>query len=360
MNHHQQPPPPHSHHSYISLGFCTSIKKKNIKLDVVMMTILLLMMMLGITTIHATWEENNNNSLSEPSIEPSNHSTTTTTMSAPQKRTIPKVILRTKEEHHERMHQQYHHPHHPHQQQQRKGKSSFYTQPYSKFIQWHHCYSTADDEEDDGISLVTAHLTIIPTRYNVPGVRVDMNMKFNMHVSDTNVLFYQLELWHEETGQTIKYKGPYDVCCGSFIHNDSIDHVDIKKSDLEYGCSLEESNCPILNLNKTYHAQIERPLYVTEKGTYEASVKIYKHRVLESDPSRTEKYEYLCVDIPFKVNFEKEMLNTALWKQSKDGELSLTTMTTTTQTTTITPDTESFTSTTSSNLSDKPLIKDEM
>ncbi|KAG2373928.1 hypothetical protein C9374_011593 [Naegleria lovaniensis] len=293
-------------------------------------------------------------------------------------RPIPKVIMRTKEEHQR---------HNQRRTTQTSSSSTTFTQPHSKFIQWHHCYSADEEDLESGISLITAHLTIVPTRYNVPGVRVDMDMKFNMPIPNTNMLFYQFELWHEETGQTIKYKGPYDVCCGNFIHpheksrshghddddkdekeqNSSGERVDSsqnsssnnnnnnnneeiknhplsKNHHLEFGCSLEESHCPIVNLNKTYHAQIERPLYVTEKGTYEASVKIYKHRQLESDPSRTEKYEYLCVDIPFKVNFEKEMLNTALWKQTSpnEGDLALTT------------------SSSSTSIDKHPVIKDEM
>jgi len=30
---------------------------------------------------------------------------------------------------------------------------------------------------------------------------------------------YQVELWHQETGSRIKYKGPYDVCCGLKVNS---------------------------------------------------------------------------------------------------------------------------------------------
>ena len=48
-----------------------------------------------------------------------------------------------------------------------------------------------------------------------------------------------------------------------------------------------------------------------------------KWEALESDPNRKEMFEYLCFDIPFKLDIDNETLNTALWKAGSE-ELSLT------------------------------------
>ncbi|EFC42566.1 predicted protein [Naegleria gruberi] len=129
-----------------------------------------------------------------------------------------------------------------------------------------------------------------------------MDIKFNEPIMETNHLFYNLELWHEETGQKIKYKGPYDICCGSFLGNQS-------KNNLEINCKLQDSNCPIINLNKTYHINIERPLYSILNGTHEATLRIYKYQQLEHDPQRREMIEHLCLDIPFKLLLPSSNLN---------------------------------------------------
>ena len=191
-----------------------------------------------------------------------------------------------------------------------------YSKPGDKFIKWKHCYG---DEETD-ISLITAHATLIPTRYATPGIRLEMDVRFNKPLSELNSTFYNMELWHEQTGQKIKYRGPYDLCCGSIIANQPNSH-----SHVEYGCTLEESNCPITNTSEIYRLQMERPLYTTLDGTHEATFRVYQWKTSEHS-GRREMDELLCVDIPFKLEMNTDPSDKLLWRMEEDESQSIITV----------------------------------
>ncbi|KAL9658624.1 hypothetical protein ABK040_006160 [Willaertia magna] len=190
---------------------------------------------------------------------------------------------------------------------------------------------------------------------------------FNNYSNNLFTTWYiRIEMWHEQTGKTIKYKGPYDICCGTFLtflnnNKNNIKNITIdinsqqqqqttslqqqnntlqnetlqQNKHLEYNCDLSTSICPIIinnntttttnientNIENIYNIQFSRPLYLSENGTYEITLKIYHLKPIFSNsneenksiPIRNEMIDDLCIIFPIQLYFN-ENLNNLLWK----------------------------------------------
>jgi hypothetical protein len=176
------------------------------------------------------------------------------------------------------------------------------------FLDWKQCYGEPTSE------FMTPHyaqLKLVGTPYNTPGVAISVQATLaNNFTIEPNQVFYKFELWHEQTGSRIKYKGPFDVCCGGFVlpnyidqnivtHNADIYDYQSNKTTVE--CTDEGTTCP--SNEGIFEMYMMRPLHKEEFGRYEASLIVYRNKeVVAPHKTWTEAEELLCIDIGFSYH----------------------------------------------------------
>jgi hypothetical protein len=180
---------------------------------------------------------------------------------------------------------------------------------------WENCY-----EEDMG-SGATPVLKIIETFHRLaetssgqPGIELWVKGKLHQPLLSGR---YQVELWHQETGSRVHYKGPYDLCCGFLAESVCGSRVVIKSMVGENEREeVQQTDCPMYN--EEFVASVTKPLHMNE-GDYEATIKIFgvasKIRQKDeggeggeggrSERKQTEEEELACVVIPFELGKSK-------------------------------------------------------
>ncbi|KAL0476693.1 gcvT [Acrasis kona] len=184
------------------------------------------------------------------------------------------------------------------------------TKPGATFYDWKECYG---ESTSDYITPLYADLKFVRTKYDQPGIQISVQAKLNNNFTiSPNEIFYKFEMWSEISGGRIRYKGPFDVCCGGFTLPSGMtadkwteswmqEHRSGKE---EQGCAPEQTYCP--PSNGIFTVSTTRPLHRDDQGKYEANLVLYrKKHVEEEGRSYTEQEELLCVDLPFYFSGNK-------------------------------------------------------
>lgn len=157
------------------------------------------------------------------------------------------------------------------------------------FHNWKHCYGSllVQDEEIGGFHMQHAYLTYVEddTYYHgqLPGVQFSaVFARKEWEKVKKDGLMYKLELWHEQTGARIRYRGNW-----TDLQVSAVVAIDEKKSE-----KSEKS--------EEVKLQIVKPLHVEDNGKYEATFVLFYYRdVPGTSPPRREMDERLCTDVRF-------------------------------------------------------------
>jgi hypothetical protein len=189
------------------------------------------------------------------------------------------------------------------------------TKPGDLFLDWKECYG---EPTSPYITPHFAQLKFVGTAYNTPGVAVSIQASLtNNFTISPNEVFYKFELWHEQTGARIKYKGPYDVCCGGFVLPNHLGKENVVTQDIDIynwqrnrtvvECDTQQEQlCP--PTTGIFDIYVMRPLHREDRGTYEASLTLYRNKDIKGEEdarSYIEPEELMCIDIQFKYDGEK-------------------------------------------------------
>eukprot|EP01102_Stenamoeba_stenopodia_P005713 TRINITY_DN16449_c0_g1_i1.p1 TRINITY_DN16449_c0_g1~~TRINITY_DN16449_c0_g1_i1.p1 ORF type:complete len:241 (-),score=63.18 TRINITY_DN16449_c0_g1_i1:80-802(-) len=176
---------------------------------------------------------------------------------------------------------------------------------------WQYCVDpTAEDIEKQEILDVYERLT--HTQNGEPVVDLWVRAHFKRPVESGR---YQIELWHQETGSRIKYKGPYDICCGLKANSSCGHGIFLKDSTDKKVNEKEEQETPSASAGETtqntgetaptdcpiegeFIAHVAKSLH-QEEGKYEITFQLFGGEGANEE-------ELLCAVVPFEIEREKE------------------------------------------------------
>eukprot|EP01095_Lingulamoeba_sp_RSL-Kostka_P001781 TRINITY_DN1257_c0_g4_i1.p1 TRINITY_DN1257_c0_g4~~TRINITY_DN1257_c0_g4_i1.p1 ORF type:complete len:235 (+),score=56.36 TRINITY_DN1257_c0_g4_i1:112-816(+) len=143
------------------------------------------------------------------------------------------------------------------------------------FSGFENCYTGVSDK------LITtgASVQLVRSKHHnyIPAIEIWIESYIKEKITNGN---YKINIWHQETGGRIKYKGPYDFCCG-FMYGSECKHY-----------NEVEEDCPYLEY-ETILGFVEKPLHQIEFGHYEVTFTA----TTKNDDGEEE--DLICVIIPF-------------------------------------------------------------
>jgi hypothetical protein len=100
--------------------------------------------------------------------------------------------------------------------------------------------------------------------------------------------YYRIKIWHEQTGNEIYYKGPYDICNNFRLFN-------------KYKPHNTSEECPYFG---PFAVSISRPLYKELPGIYEVTLQIFDNK--NEELGKSINLFLACVDSPFIISKKVE------------------------------------------------------
>merc|ERR1711879_683099 len=121
-----------------------------------------------------------------------------------------------------------------------------------------------------------AKVRVVQSPNHLLGFQVYLNTTISEPIENVTM---NLKLWHEETGDRVKY-GDHDACCGLFFNDDG-------------QCSGDEqkTHCPLYGFKS---GMTERLFVEEHSGNFEAQIQLFD--------TSNDREEILCVQIPFSVS----------------------------------------------------------